>query len=284
MSNDESGSDWKLSSPVFLLGHARGGSTALASALNWAQEIGPRHSPIPVSEDYQAFVDGIRDQEVHLRYSVKLEQKDTWFKYLGGEGVFTHMGVELQYQPHSLPIEKKKELVKELTLDLEDGLRFFSKAPTNSFRLQLLDEISVSPRIVAVVRKGESVVASWGRRPYGFNQKVSWGQFQRSKFSEQEAIGIFLRKWQEVIAALDEYRQRANLLIVDYDRLLESSEETLNAIYRFCDLDLSTEVAKARFANNGPSWEEVVSANFHDPLRMGCHSGNAWIRKYAAQV
>ncbi len=265
-----------LDRPIFLVGHARAGSTALALAINAHRDVGPKHPPLDRPGALQQGLDALLAYDAHLSYAERVEQKDIWFDWLPGRDVFTHMGAELAVGADALDDEAATALRDALTQELAEP-RYFSKAPTNSFRLPLLRECFPGLKVLMLVRDGREVVASWGQRPYGFGKRVVWGRFRRSRFEEAEAIEIFARKWQETIDALEAYRAMAPCMIVDYADLATHWEALAPRIFDYLELELTPDVLALRFESRASRWREVVSAEHHARLDELTRDGNAWI-------
>jgi len=81
--------------PIFIVGHARGGSTVLAAMLCWHSHIGPKPSPISEFSNVQNFIEAVLDSKRHMEFSKQLEQKPLWFEYVKDQQVFTDMGREM---------------------------------------------------------------------------------------------------------------------------------------------------------------------------------------------
>lgn len=265
-----------LESPVFLLGHARGGTTALAASINWARDMGPKYPPMPAVDDLDGFVHALKDYQTHIKYSDQLEQKDIWFRYFPGREVFTHMGKEISIGADFLDEKTKAKLVNELTWALKQD-RYFSKAPTNSFRIPFLKAISENPKFIAVVRDGREVISSWGRRPYGFNKKVCWGEVRTRKFAYKKAINIFGRKWNETLEAIMPFANDPTVLIIDYADMLNNWKETIGKVYDHLCLEVTQNVLNIKYLNKADKWREDIPSRYHQKLEAITATGNEWI-------
>jgi len=86
-----------LDRPIFLVGHARAGSTILPAMLLSHPDIGPKPAAVADGGLREPTDDltSLLNLNVHLRFTAKLEHKDVWFAPCGGKDVFTHMGREL---------------------------------------------------------------------------------------------------------------------------------------------------------------------------------------------
>lgn len=272
-----------LDRPIFLVGHARAGSTALALAINAHPEVGPKHPPLDRPGALQQGLDALLGYDDHLSYAERVEQKDVWFDWLPGRDVFTHMGAELAVAPDALDAEGASALREALTADFSER-RYFSKAPTNSFRLDLLRELFPGLKVLMLVRDGREVVASWGRRPYGFGQRVTWGRFRRSRFDEAEAIEVFAQKWAETIDALERYRNDAPCMIVDHADLATHWDALAPRIFDYLELPLRPELRALRFSGHATSWQEGVSPALHDRLAELTREGNEWIAERSLRL
>ncbi|MEM8563456.1 MAG: sulfotransferase, partial [Pseudomonadota bacterium] len=263
----------KLASPIFLIGHARAGTTALSASINWAEGVGPNYPPIQKAKNLPEFVSSLKDYNTHLEYSDLLEQKDIWFRYLPGKDVFTHMGRELYADADSVSESSKYSLVCELTSTLGAD-RYFSKAPSNSFRIPFLMDISCDPRFVVVVRNGCDVVASWGKRPYGFNRRVNWGEIRSLRLSFRRGIKVFARKWNETIDAIKPYADDPRVLIVNYSDMLVNWTHVITRVYEHCGLAMEKELLSVNYENRPDKWRESIPTKHHRMLEELTEKGN----------
>jgi len=223
-----------LHKPVFLVGYARAGSTLLAAILNTHPDIGPKPQ---VDQGFsERTMSSLLDYTSHLAYSQQLEQKDVWFSHLGGEHVFTHMGKELHLDETHAPRVDRNRLLADLTTKFAQR-RFLSKAPTNTFRVRLLNTLFPGAKFIVLYRTGEEVVASWGSRPYGFGCPVDWGQFRVRRLGYFQGIRVFSRKWQETIEAAESCVGAAEILRLTYRQLIQRTDEVLDALTDFLELD-----------------------------------------------
>ncbi len=236
----------KLDRPIFLVGHARGGSTALAAIINWHSQVGPKSDIMLRSGTVKEFVKAIMDAEFHLEYSCGLEQKDVWFDYFPGKDVFTHMGKELTVESWGLDALETGELIGRLTKNFHEQ-RFVCKAPTNSFRVRALREGFPGAKLLALYRSGPEVVASWGLRPYGFRQMGYW-----------RGIEVFSRKWSETIEYIEKTRNDTSLISVCYDDLVERTGEALRRVLQYLDLPVQDYIYDIELADNRKKWKATI--------------------------
>lgn len=197
----------QLDRPIFIVGHARGGSTLLGAIINWHSHVGPRHNILQRYNDINYLLENILNPKAHLDYSDYLEQKRVWFDFFPGENVFTHMGKEIVVEHLNLDRVQIRELVSRLTVDFHEK-RFLSKAPTNSFRVKIIHRIFLGAKFVALFRSGAEVVSSWGQRSYGFGKPVSWGDEKQKSLSYEKGIKIFARKWYETLEYLESAKKK----------------------------------------------------------------------------
>jgi hypothetical protein len=227
-----------LHKPIFIVGHARAGSTLLASIIFKHSQIGPKSV-----NDIVYSHEEIKDVKKHLLFSEKLEQKNIWFKYFKGKDCFTHMGIEILEKELELNQTQIESLIMDLTKDFKQD-RFLSKAPTNTFRLIPILKMFPDSKIIVLLRRGEEVVSSWGNRHYGFGKRVNWGNFKVKRLSYVKGINIFVRKWLEVIKVIEELKDSENLLILTYDDLINKTSNTLNKIIDFSELPYEDYLSK----------------------------------------
>jgi hypothetical protein len=270
-----------LDRPIFLVGHARAGSTALAAILNAHPDVGPK-PPTGVLEDGE-FVSSLLDYEAHLCYADQLEQKRIWFSHCGGEDVFTHMGKELVRDESFVASLDRDRLVSELTAEFRQR-RFLSKAPTNTFRLRLLAALFPDAKFVVLYRTGEEVVASWGKRPYGFGHPANWGEMRTDRLGYFRGINVFSRKWRETIDYAESCRGAVPMLRMTYRQLVENPRDTLDRLAEFLELE-STLVAPPRLekARVG-AWREVIPPRWRPYLRWRCRAGNRVLDRIEREV
>ncbi len=262
-----------IKKPIFIVGHARGGSTLLASIVNAHSAVGPKHQK---SENYNP--DDFKNYIRHLEFSEKLEQKDIWFKYFKGKDCFTHMGKEIYESSITLNAGKIQNLKRELTKDFKEE-RFLSKAPTNSFRLKPILKIFPDSKIVVVLRHGEEVVASWGKRPYGFGKKVDWGNVKTKKLSYFKGINIFSKKWKEVIDVIEEVQDLSNIYILTYEDLVKNTTEVLSEVFEFLELDYENYIDEIRLKYDRSKWKKELPFPYRLYLLAKVRKGNKKIEK-----
>lgn len=264
--------------PIFIVGHARGGSTVLAAMLCWHSHVGPKPSPISEFSNAQHFIEAVLDSKRHMEFSSQLEQKTLWFEYLKDSKVFTDMGKEMRSNADCLS-EADAVLLKQRLFEGLDTPRFLSKSPTNSFRLPLILKMYPDAKIVAIVRTGEQVVASWGRRRYGFGKPVEWGGFVRKKLSYREGINVFSSKWYETLCALKEASVSIPIKFVSYDSLVESTAAVLKGILDFTELPYEPYIEELSLCDNRQKWIGGIPWQWRWYLRAKVKRGNSEIRE-----
>lgn len=269
-----------LDRPIFVVGHARGGSTVLGTILNWHSHVGPRYEPIPRCGSIGEMLATTLRTDDHFRYSERLEQKSIWFDYFPGLDVFTNMGRELVVEEPGLSESRRRELVSRLTEGL-DRPRFLSKSPTNSFRVVAIRRLFPDARIVAILRRGEEVVASWGRRVYGFGRKVDWGATQIERLSYAEGIDLFARKWRETIDYLEARRDGLDILTITYDQLRDDPGGTLRRVLRHVELPYEPYIDEVRLEPRSGAWRRTIPARHRPRLWLRVRGGNARLRRIA---
>jgi len=235
--------------PIFIVGHARGGSTLLSSIINAHSKVGPKHF-----DEKMLDTEILKDYRKHLDYSEKLEQKDIWFKYFKGKNCFTHIGKEIYENELSLKKSEINSLVQELTDGFKEE-RFLSKTPTNSFRIKPIIEIFPDCKILVILRNGEEVVGSWGKRHYGFGKRVNWGEVSTEKLSYYKGINVFVRKWQEVVQAIEKVKHLENVLILTYQDLTDNTSTTLQKVFEFLELPYEEYIGNISLSSNKDNWK-----------------------------
>lgn len=260
-----------LDRPIFLVGHARAGSTLLAAILNMHPAVGPK--PTFDASSGEEVVTRLLDNDAHFAYADQLEQKRIWFAHCGGEDVFTHMGKELIRTESFAGRVDRERLVAELTTHFKQR-RFLSKSPTNTFRIRLLARLFPNARFIVLYRRGEEVVASWGRRSYGFGRPVDWGDTHATKLGYIRGITTFSRKWRETIDHAESCRFVAPMLRMTYRQLVENTQATLDRVAAFLELE-GPLVAPTRLetARQG-SWKRDIPPVWRPYLRLCSLAGN----------
>jgi hypothetical protein len=251
----------QIDRPIFIVGHARGGTTILSAVINWHSLVGPR--PFENNAcDFKEFIKKIFINDFHIKYSDTLEQKEIWFDYFPGKEVFTHMGRELIVEKSILTDPQKKELIKRLTKDFHEK-RYLSKAPTNSFRVGIIRDFFPDAKILAIYRSGPEVVSSWGQRGYGFGKSVSWGEQHCRKLGYREGIKIFSRKWFETIQYLESQRQKLNFMAITYDDLIDYPSKTLEKIFQYLELPPEPYIYNFHLKDVRLAWKEKIPWLYH---------------------
>lgn len=254
-----------IKKPIFIVGHARGGSTAIASIVNYHRDVGPKPKLIQEATSFNDALNGTFDRELHLEYSDILERKNLWFSVFGGSNVFTHMGIELVAEgfPQSVNLDDFKcKLVGELR-----EARFMSKAPTNSFRVRAIRSMFPDAKIIAILRYGEQVVASWGNRSYGFNQPVSSCELNTKSLSYIQGIRVFSRKWEETTRYLLENKESAGVFCVNYDSLVDSTKDTLEELFDYLELTYCEGLGEVLLNDQRSVWKKTIPMIYHPYLR-----------------
>ena len=244
-----------LNKPIFIVGCARSGTTALSAPVYFHPAVGPK--PIPIEQiSLQQFTDNLLDYDKHLAFSEKLEQKKLWFDYFEQQRPFTDMGRELIVETLGAAQKKKRrQLLVALTKGLRED-RFLSKAPTNSFRVLAIQELFPDAKFIAIHRNGCDVVNSWGSRPYGFE-----------KMGFQEGIHIFSQKWNETVDYLFAVSKKVDILHLLYEDFVSSPADTLAAVYQFCELDAqAVPYPSLRLQERNFQWREKIPPEYHAEL------------------
>ncbi len=259
---------------IFLVGHARGGSTVLAGIINWHSLVGPKNFNKSYYKNINEFLSDIFSPNFHIQYSAKLEQKDIWFSRFPGADVFTHMGNELIVEE----LDWKNEDIIQFRNRIKKEFHgtesvFLSKSPTNSFRVKILPKIFPNSKIIAIYRNGPEVIASWGSRSYGFEQRVNWGDFKRRKLKYKDGIDAFSKKWAETLEYLEEARKEMGFLAVRYDDLISNTSETLKFIFKYLGLPLEDYIYDVVLKDTRNKWKEKIPEKYHNYLIEKCEKG-----------
>lgn len=267
----------EVKKPIFIVGHARGGSTAIASIINYHPHVGPKPKLIQQATSFNDVLNGTFDRALHLEYSDALERKDLWFSAFGGYDIFTHMGIELVATDFS----KGKDF-DEFKSKLFSGFveqRFMSKAPTNSFRVHAIRSMFPDAKIIAILRYGEQVVASWGNRPYGFKRPAVTNEFKTKSLSYAKGIRVFSRKWEETARYLLDHKKSADVFCVNYDRLVDSTENTLSKLFDYLELSGSKGLNEVVIQDQRTAWKNTIPLIYRPYLRSKVGKCNQLIQK-----
>lgn len=261
----------ELNKPIFIIGHARGGTTLMGAIVNLHSHVGPKYIK---SDDLDAY----KDYKKHIEFSEKLEQKEIWFKYFKGSDCFTHMGLEIYDDSVNLEQVVIDRLIEELTIDFEEK-RFLSKTPTNTFRIKPLLEIFPDCKILVILRRGEDVVSSWGVRNYGFGKEVNWGKTKIKKLSYFRGINIFVRKWLEVIEVVSKESTHESIKIITYERLVKDTEDVLKETFSFLELPYESYLGNIKLSASKNKWKKNIPIIFQIYLMLKVYLGNKKISK-----
>jgi hypothetical protein len=242
----------QLVKPIFIIGCARSGTTALSAPLYFHPQVGPK--PLPIDTiSLQDFTTSLLHYDRHLEFSEKLEQKTLWFEFFEQQRPLTDMGRELIREELGRSQRKKvKQLMSALTKGFVEE-RFLSKAPTNSFRVLALKELFPDAKFIAIHRNGCDVVNSWGARPYGF-----------SKMCFQEGIAFFALKWNETIDYLFSLSGKVELLHVRYEDFVQDTPAVLSRVFRFCELDKHAVACESlKLQDRNGQWRTNIPSEYH---------------------
>lgn len=252
-----------LERPIFIVGHARGGSTLLASLINWHSHVGPKSDLLKSSSDINELLSLVYQPEWHIQYSQKLEQKELWSRLYADPVVFTDMGIELVNE-RPLDDHLKSELVDEMLSGFSQHRRLV-KSPPLSFKVKSISAMFPDAKFVAILRKGEEVVSSWGKRHYGFGRRVSWGEMESENLSFMDGISVFTRKWLETITYLDSISRLVNMHFVSYFDLTHRPLVALRSLFDFLELphedyinDLSFNLDPNKWKEGMPVWARIM--------------------------
>lgn len=267
-----------LDRPIFLVGHARGGTTALGAIINWHSHVGPKSQLMLECGHVGEFLSRTLDPKWHLGYSSSLEQKDTWFDFFPGEDVFTHMGDELIVEHCNLSDTQIYQLKKRLTENFKEK-RFFSKAPSNTFRVKVIKEIFPDAKIVAILRRGESVISSWGERNYGFGKRVDWGETKINKLSYVRGICLFAKKWMQTLKYIESCKDDLDILTVSYESLTTRTDVILEKIFNKIELPIEPYIKEVDITCRENKWLNTIPFVYRPLLKSVVLKGNMIIKK-----
>ena len=246
----------------------------LSAVINWHSQVGPRLDLQRNCTNILEFMKEIYRPEAHIEHSEFLEKKSLWFEYFGGDDVFTHMGKELHAASvRHLSDQQQETFVRRLTNGFVHK-RFLSKSPTNSFRIEAIHELFPEARFVAIYRRGESVISSWGRRAYGFHRSAEWGEAKYESLSYVNGIRIFRRKWLETINHVESLRSRIPIYTLAYERLVDAPLPELTSLFSFLELPHEDYLAQVRFEDTKDKWKQTIPLRYRPWVRALVAGGN----------
>jgi len=250
----------------------------LAATIHWHSKVGVKSGLVQSCRSITEMLDLVLRPEHHIEYSERLERKTAWFEaYGGGKDVFTHMGAEL-INESPLDGDAKSRLDAVLTDGLA-GNRLLVKSPSLSFKVKSIARTFPGARFVAILRRGEQVVASWGKRSYGFGQKVDWGPTQYQRLSMSRGISIFSRKWQETIDYLSSVKNDVDIRFVAYEQLLKSPSSVIQDILEFLDLPSEPYIHEISFSDRSDIWRNSIPLPYQLLLKHKVRQGNRTIEE-----
>jgi anaerobic magnesium-protoporphyrin IX monomethyl ester cyclase len=261
-----------LNKPIFIVGHARAGSTLLAALVNWHTEVGPKHSIFRTSIDVNEVCKRALDENTHMDYGLSIEQTDVWSKFFRGVGTLANMSSELVVESSTLSEFERQQLIALLTRNFTQR-RFLSKNPTNSFRVCALRQIFPDCKIVALYRSGPEVISSWGKRAYGFGKPFHYSDESHDALSYENGIRIFAQKWIDVLSYLEGVRSKMDFIALTYDDLIEDPQESLKKIFDYLELPVEPYIRDLRLADRREEWRRVIPVKYHDIVLKTCLSG-----------
>jgi hypothetical protein len=259
--NQEAGKNMKasppaLKKPIFIVGHARGGSTLFAAIINKHTHVQSNYLGKNTNDINDHFED-LLNLNLHSEYAECVEQKRIWFQYFSGEKIFCHMGKELIIEDLELSNEKRNSLISQITENFS-GKRFLSKSPTNSFRVKIIPKLFPDAKIVAIYRNGAEVVSSWGQRAYGFGKRVSNNELKCRKLGYRQGINIFAKKWYETISYLEAARAEMGFLAITYDDLIDHTSTTLETVLDYLELPIEDYIYSIKLDDRRSGWKKKI--------------------------
>ncbi|MEM9753023.1 MAG: sulfotransferase [Planctomycetota bacterium] len=249
------GSSPALDRPIFLVGHARGGTTMLGNLIGAHPDLGPKPPHLQAAGD--GLLDDTRDPNAHYEMALASEQKDIWFDHLPGMDVFATMGDELIVDRFT-DEHRPDELFARLTEGL-DGRRYFSKAPFNSFRVGALRERFHDAKIIAIYRDIHDVIGSyltWSRRP------------MYAQMSRGNAIRNLARCWYETFACVEARRTLLGIETLRYEDLVAQPEAVMRKVWTFLELEPPATVEAASVRKAPPRWKRDLDLKSRAYIRL----------------
>jgi len=164
---------------------------------------------------------------------------------------------------------KKIKLSKEILkiIKSQKKTRFVCKAPNNSFRLFAIQKIFPDAKFINVSRDPRAVVSSMSER-YDQEGEFDIGMYEKItndvKFQSFEPIEKFAWYYKEFTDAITKFssQNKNNFLTIQYEKLLQNPNDTIQNILKFCELDLPEffdEMSSLIQQNTLDKWKKTLS-------------------------
>jgi len=249
--------------PIFIIGCARSGTTALAAPFFFSSDTGPKLFPIEGHVSLAQFADHLMRYEKHIDFSESLERKDMWSRFFKQKRFITDMGKELIVEKPPSGFLRLLIFQRRLVAG-QNFRRLFSKSPTHSFRVVALQSLFPDAKFVVIHRDGRDVVSSWGNRWYGFE-----------KMGVEKGIRFFAQKWNETIDYLLQAQDRVPMHSMRFEDMIARPEQSIRAAFDFCELSVGSVLLNTlSYRQQTDVWKGRIPAQFHALVEELTHRNN----------
>jgi SAM-dependent methyltransferase len=238
----------ELKKPIFVVGCAKSGTTLLGSLVTLHPAVGPKSA---LGNHARNPFNALLDDEQRHEIAMAMEQRAVWMKYFRYDTEL-YVGAELTDIKNPLDADQAAALTADLTRSFTEA-RFFSKQPSNTFRVHVLRELFPECKLIAIHRDGRDVVASWGRN----------GRWQ-GLGGYEKTIGLMARKWNECIDHIEACKRDLDIYTLRYEDLIADYPRTFRSLLSHCELDYVADIYDdIRLQNRTGKWVELIPAEFH---------------------
>ncbi|MEM9806218.1 MAG: sulfotransferase [Cyanobacteria bacterium P01_D01_bin.56] len=270
------------SSPIFIVGCARSGTTLLQSLL-------ASHSEIASFPESKFFVDLVRmPEELSRRYAwgiVAPHLRPTMEAFLD-EVEHPDLKRKLPRLPLiSLYVRSFKEIFAELT-QLQSKSIWLEKTPEHLHRLKYIEHYLPEAKIIHIIRSGTDVVASL----YDTAQRYPehWG-------TTFKTVDSCIKRWTDDIAITHQHLSKPNHTLVHYEQLVETPTDEIRRLCRFVGVSFDESMidnycnTSSRLVRSRETWkasnhQSIQNTNSKKFLSVFTPEQQAYIRQAVSQV
>lgn len=242
-----------LDRPIFLVGCARSGTTALAAPFYFHPDVGPKSGPI--HDDLPNFIEKLMDYEKHLDLARFLERKPVYFNYF--RQIPNHPDISREYIVREDPRGPIARAIFKARLKRHlNERRLLGKTPENIFRVEALRKIFPDAKFICIHRDGRDVVSSWGLRHKGFDE-----------LGIEKGIRFYTEKWNETIDHAFDVINKVPIYVIRYEDLVDHPAKYIREMMEFVELDHSIlPLEKVQFHLQVGQWKKRIPAEYHPLL------------------
>jgi len=246
-----------LDRPIFLVGCAKSGTTALGLLMLAHPHLGPKIPQMNRYGSLQEFLNAALSDSVFDAAARSMEQKALWNSFFPMHGVELTMGKELILFDNPLSHKQQSELVSELTKDLHEA-RFFTKQPFNTYRIHALREMFPDAKIIGIHRDGRDVISSWGRRGKRWERLGGYAA----------CIDMMAVKWADAVNHIEKYKAALDIYTLKFESLVKHASLELAKVCEFCELPYPPQLYDGvTLENRTGVWKTRIPAEFHRQLQ-----------------